>query len=92
MSDVIQRIQFDVKYLGVEPKQGSWREVLLLIIEIGYILMGLDLLKHTEVAVSHQHGMDPILDDTKVDDNQQVDDTNLEHNEIEFLKEGFSEK
>ena len=54
--------------------------------------MGRDLLKHTEVAVSHQHGMDPILDDTKVDDNQQVDDTNLEHNEIELSKEGFSEE
>ena len=86
MSDVIQWNQFDVKYLGLKPKQGlhpkiSWRELLLLIIEIGYILMGLDPLKHVEVAVPHYH------DDTKVDNNQQVDDTSSELDKIEVLRE-----
>ena len=86
MSDVIQWNQFDVKYLGLKPKHGlhpkiSWRELLLLIIEIGYILMGLDPLKHVEVAVPHYH------DDTKVDNNQQVDDTSSEVDKIEVLRE-----
>ena len=56
MSDVIQWNQFDVKYLGLKPKHGlhpkiSWRELLLLIIEIGYILMGFAPLKSSKTRV-----------------------------------------